>query len=118
MILNATGQREKADSIFTRGLKISSDPMFYNVKGRNHHEMGEYNKAEACYMNSTWLLPGRVYPYFLLTRLYADPFNYRPEKMQHAAKEVLKKEPKVYSGAIRDMRNEVKKILIEKETQE
>lgn len=117
VILNATGQREKADSIFTRGLKISSDPMFYNVKGRNHHEMGEYNKAEACYMNSTWLLPGRVYPYFLLTRLYADPFNYRPEKMQHAAKEVLEKEPKVYSRAIRDMQNEVKKVLIEKETQ-
>lgn len=111
MILNATGQLEKADTIFTRGLEVSSDPMFYNVKGRNHHEMGEYNKAEACYMNSTWLLPERVYPYYLLTKLHADSLNYRPRKMRRTARAVLEKEPKVHSQAIKEMRDEVKKIL-------
>ena len=114
MILNATGQLEKADTIFTRGLEVSSDPMFYNVKGRNHHEMGEYNKAEACYMNSTWLLPERVYPYYLLTKLHADSLNYRPRKMRRTARAVLEKEPKVHSQAIIEMRDEVRKILKEK----
>ncbi|KUK78764.1 MAG: O-antigen polymerase [Proteiniphilum acetatigenes] len=114
MILNASGQREKADSIFARGLEKSCDPMFYNVKGRNYHEMGEYRKAEYCYLNSIWLLPERIYPYYLLTKLYADSANYQPEKMFHAAKAVLEKEPKVHSMAINEMRNEVRKILKEK----
>lgn len=114
IVLNAAGQREKADSIFTRGLERSSDPMFYNVKGRNYHEMGEYDKAEKCYINSTLLLPERIYPYYLLTKLYADSANYQPEKMLRAANAVLEKEPKVHSMAINEMRNEVRKILKEK----
>lgn len=114
IVLNAVGQREKADSVFARGLEKSCDPMFYNVKGRNYHEMGEYRKAENCYLNSTWLLPERIYPYYLLTKLYADSANYQPEKMFLAAKAVLEKEPKVHSMAINEMRNEVRKILKEK----
>lgn len=114
MILNATGEKEKADSIFTRGLEISCDPMFYNVKGRNHYEMGEYDKAGDCYINSTWLLPERIYPYFLLVKLYADPANHQPEKMIRAANAVLQREPKVHSMAVTEMRDEVRKILKEK----
>ena len=113
--LNAMEQHEEADSVLSRGLQLSCDPMFYNVKGRNYHEMGEYDKAESCYINSTWLLPERIYPYFLLTKLYADTVNYQPEKMRHAASAVLEKEPKVYSTAIMEMRDEVRKILKEKE---
>lgn len=114
IVLNAIRQREKANSIFSRGLQRSCDPMFYNVKGRNYHEMGEYSKAENCYINSTWLLPERIYPYYLLTKLYADSANYQPVKMYRAAVVVLEKEPKVHSLAIREMRTEVKKILQEK----
>lgn len=113
--LNATEQREKADTVLSRGLQISCDPMFYNVKGRNHHEMGEYSKAETAYINSTHLLPERIYPYYLLTKLYADSANYQPQKMHRAATAVLEKEPKVHSLAINEMRNEVRKIVKEKE---
>lgn len=113
--LNATKQYEKADSILTRGLQLSCDPMFYNVKGRNYHEMGKYEEAEICYLNSTYLLPERIYPYYLLTKLYADSANYQPEKMKQAAYAVLEKEPKVHSMAINEMRDEVKKILKEKD---
>ena len=89
--------------------------MFYNVKGRNHHEMAEYDKAEVAYINSTHLLPERIYPYYLLTKLYADSANYQSQKMLQAASAVLEKEPKVHSMAINEMREEVRKILKEKE---
>lgn len=113
--LNAEKRHEQADSILSRGLQISCDPMFYNVKGRNYHEMGAYRKAEACYMNATCLIPERIYPYYLLTKLYADSAaGYPAEKMQWAASIVLKKEAKVHSTAIDEMRNEVRKILKEK----
>lgn len=113
--LNAEKRHEQADSILSRGLQISCDPMFYNVKGRNYHEMGAYRKAEACYMNAIYLIPERIYPYYLLTKLYADSAaGYPAEKMQWAASIVLKKEAKVHSTAIDEMRNEVRKILKEK----
>ena len=116
--LNAVKQYEKADSVLSRGLLLSCDPMFYNVKGRNNHEMGEYEKAETCYLNSIHLLPERIYPYYLLTKLYADSANYQPQKMKQAACAVLEKEPKVHSTAIDEMRNEVKKILKSKEIED
>lgn len=113
--LNAEKRYEQADSILSRGLQISCDPMFYNVKGRNYHEMGAYRKAEACYMNAIYLIPERIYPYYLLTKLYADSAaGYPSERMQWAASIVLKKEAKVHSTAIDEMRDEVRKILKEK----
>ena len=113
--LNATEQRKRADTVLSRGLQISCDPMFYNVKGRNYHEMDEFNRAETAYINSTHLLPERIYPYYLLTKLYADSANYQPQKMHRAATAVLEKEPKVHSLAINEMRNEVRKIVKERE---
>jgi hypothetical protein len=113
--LNATDQHLKADSVLLRGLLLSSDPMFYNVKGRNLHAMHKFEESEACYIFSTYLLPERIYPYYLLTKLYADPLNYQPEKMRRAALAVLEEEPKVHSMAINEMRDEVRKILKEKE---
>lgn len=113
--LNATKQYEKADSILTRGLQLSCDPMFYNVKGRNYHEMKKYKEAETCYINSTYLLPERIYPYYLLTKLYADSSFYQPIMMHQTARAVLEKEPKVHSIAINEMRDDVKKILKRKE---
>ncbi|MDD3939493.1 MAG: O-antigen ligase family protein [Patescibacteria group bacterium] len=116
--LNAMQEYGKADSILARGLQLSCDPMFYNVKGRNYHEMKKYKEAETCYLNSTYLLPERIYPYYLLTKLYADSANYQPQKMKRAAHAVLEKEPKVHSTAINEMRDEVKKILKSKEIED
>ena len=116
--LNAAKRHAKADSVLAHGLQLSCDPMFYNVKGRNFHEMKKYKEAETCYLNSTYLLPERIYPYYLLTKLYADSANYQPRKMRQAARAVLEKEPKVHSTAIAEMRNEVKKIVKSKEIED
>lgn len=115
MILNGIEQNEKAEQIFARGIEISCDPMFCNVRGRNYHEMRRYEEAEACYVHSTYLLPERIYPYYLLTKLYGDSANYQPKKMRQAAQAVLEKEPKIHSQAIDEMRSEVRKLLTEKE---
>lgn len=64
------------------------------------------------------MLPERIYPYYLLTKLYADSANYQPEKMKPAAYAVLEKEPKVHSTAINEMHDEVKKILKSKEIED
>ncbi len=57
------------------------------------------------------ILPERIYPYYLLTLLYADTAFFQPEKMRMAADSVLLKVPKVETTATREMRDEVRKLL-------
>lgn len=57
------------------------------------------------------MLPERIYPYYLLTKLYSAPTFFQEDKFINAANAVLSKEPKVDNSAVREMREEVK-ILI------
>ena len=54
---------------------------------------------------------GRIYPYYLLVKLYAETDFYQPDKLYRAAKSVPGKEPQVNSEAVRQMRDEVRKII-------
>lgn len=81
--------------------------MIYNVMAKNYQAMGNYKEAERWLWKSVHLLPERIYPYYLLTKLYADPGYNKLDKAREMAQIVLTKEPKVHSLAIREMRNEV-----------
>ncbi|WP_455672699.1 O-antigen ligase family protein [Phocaeicola sp.] len=106
-------QHRSSDSnkILKEALKVSGDPMILNIIGKNEQDMKNYERAEEWLLRSTRRLPGRIYPYYLLTKLYADPHFYQPEKIKQAGQVVLIKEPKVQSTAIKEMRKEVKKIM-------
>ena len=66
---------------------------------------------ENCFIRSYQRLPRRIYPYYLLAKLYAEPNFYKPDKLEEMVDIVLTKEPKVHSTAINEMRSEVKEIL-------
>lgn len=100
--------------ILEEAIMHSCDPMILNIIGKNYQAMGVYEKAEEYLLRSTHRLPGRIYPYYLLAKLYAEPAFQHPEKLKQVAEVVLTKEPKVQSTAIREMREEVKKYLKEK----
>ena len=97
--------------ILEEALKVSNNSMILNVIGKNYQELGEYAKAEEWLIRSTHRLPGRIYPYYLLAKLYADPGFNQPEKLKHVVEVVLTKEPKVQSTAVKEMREEVKKLI-------
>lgn len=86
--------------------------MILNIIGKNFQEKGEYAEAEKWLLRSTHLLPGRIYPYYLLAKLYAVPEYLQRDKLQKMAELVLTKEPKVQSTAVREMREEVRKLLV------
>lgn len=88
-----------------------SNPMILNVLGRNAQGAEDYEEAERYYWRAVHRLPGRIYPYYLLVKLYAEKDFYQPDKLYRAAKSVLGKEPKVNSEAVRQMRDEVRKII-------
>ena len=61
-------------------LQRSCDPMILNVIGKNYQQMGDCLSAEDWFIRSTHRLPGRIYPYYLLAKLYAEPGFRQPDK--------------------------------------
>ena len=116
--LYKAGSYNDAEEVLLKAMTVSGDPMILNVLGRNAQENGEYKKAEKYLLRSTRRLPERVYPHYLLVKLYAEPEYFDRVKLIREAECVLNAEPKVNSTAIREMRQEVKKILRDKETLE
>lgn len=110
--LHKQQQFSKSNRILKEALQRSCDPMILNVIGKNYQQMGDCLSAEDWFIRSTHRLPGRIYPYYLLAKLYAEPSFRQPDKFEEMKWMVLTKEPKVHSTAIRQMREEIKKIQL------
>ena len=63
------GRHEESNNFLKEGSRISSDPMFYNIMGRNNEALGLYEAAEYCYMYSHNMVPSRIYPLSLLMKM-------------------------------------------------
>ena len=113
--LHKAGEWEDSTKLLKELMKKSSDAMLLNIIGKNCQALGNYEEAEDWFIRSTHRLPNRIYPYYLLAKLYTEcPDIFPRKKMEWAARMVLEKEAKVESTAIRQMREEVKKMLNEK----
>lgn len=106
--LNRLERYEESNSILEKMANISCDPMIYNVMGRNYQAMKEYREAEKAFKRASLLIPSRLYPYYLLTKLYDEIGD--KQRVLSTARIVLTKEAKVHTEAINEMREEVNKI--------
>ena len=112
--LHKAGEWQASTDLLKETMKVSSDAMVLNIIGKNFQAMGQPKVAEHWFVRSTHRLPNRIYPYYLLAKLYAEhPDVFPKEKLEWAVRMVLEKEAKVESTAIRQMREEVKKMLEE-----
>ncbi len=68
--LYLTGNYAKSDSILIIGTKISCDPMFWNIMGNNSLSQGKFREAEECYKHAFYMVPNRLYPLYLLAKMY------------------------------------------------
>ena len=109
--LHRAGEWQASTDLLKETMKISSDAMILNIIGKNYQGLGKYKEAEDWFIRSTHRLPNRIYPYYLLVKLYEEHPDVFPKvKLEQAARMVMEKEPKVESTAIREMREEVKRI--------
>jgi tetratricopeptide (TPR) repeat protein len=106
--LSKSEQYAQSNTVLERAMQISCDPMLYNIMGKNYQAMKEYEQAESAFIKSTQLVPSRLYPWYLLTKLYAEIGL--QDKVRETAAIVLTKEPKVQSQAVKEMRKEIEKL--------
>lgn len=69
-VMSRSGEYCKSDAFLKIGTEISSDPMFWNIMGNNHVAQAEYSEAEACYRHAFYMVPNRLYPLYLLAKMY------------------------------------------------
>lgn len=67
--LHKCNRYQESNEILKEGAKISSDPMFYNIIGKNQEAMGLYEEAEKAYLHSHHMVPCRLYPLTLLMEM-------------------------------------------------
>lgn len=68
--LHKQGQYARSNEILEKGSRLSSDPMFYNIMGKNFEALGQCEKAEECYMHAHYMVPSRLYPLVLLMEMH------------------------------------------------
>ncbi len=108
-LLSQSGKYEESNTILSEALRISCDPMLYNIMGKNHQALRQYTEAERCFLNAANMVPNRLFPYYLLAKMYQETGEV--EKAKVAATLVLTQTPKVYSESIREMREEMQKLV-------
>lgn len=109
--LNKTGNYEKSDSILRMGTEISSDPMFWNVMGNNSLALGKYREAEDRYKHAFYMVPNRLYPLYLLAKLYHEEGD--TAKFMYMAEKIASFPPKIESTNTEQLRDEIKEIRID-----
>jgi tetratricopeptide (TPR) repeat protein len=106
--LSKSEQYAKSNEVLHRAIQISCDPMFYNVMGKNYQALKEYEPAEQSLKKAANLVPNRLYPHYLLAKLYHEMGE--KDKMETEINIVLTKPPKVESMAVEEMRNELREL--------
>lgn len=103
----------EAEQVLQTALDVSGDPMILNLLGRNAQDAGNYEEAEKFLLRAARRVPERIYPHYLLVKLYSNPAFFQKERLITEANFVLFHKEKVSSTAVREMRQDVRKILKE-----
>jgi tetratricopeptide (TPR) repeat protein len=99
---------EESNEVLRRAMQISCDPMLYNIMGMNCQALKEYELAEQSFRKAANLVPNRLYPHYLLAKLYHE--MELKDKAELETNIVLTKPPKVESMAVEEMRDELIKL--------
>ena len=62
----------KSNEILEKGTHYSSDPMFFNIMGKNYQQLKQYDKAEYMFYQAIYRIPHKLYPYYLLMKMYIE----------------------------------------------
>lgn len=108
--LSAAGCYQESNRILSYSMHINSDPMLYNVYGKNCQALKNYEGAEKAFSKAYNIVPNRIYPLYLLSKFYAQ--TGKLDKARNIAKDVFNHKVIVPSRAIEEMKDSLRLMLI------
>lgn len=108
--LTMAGEYTKAIVVLEQAKPYLSNTVIATTLGDSYKATQQYNKAELAYQQAINMVPSKFYANYLLAKLYDDSGQGR--KAVKMALKILNKEIKIPSTAIKEMQEEMKKILI------
>lgn len=107
--LSMADEHKKAITILEYAKNYYPNTILYTALGDSYKELGKIDKAETSYLQAWYMIPSRFYPKYLLAKLYYD--TGQNDKAMEVAEELLKKEVKIQSTAIMEIKEEMKNII-------
>ncbi len=105
--LHKEGRYAESNVILREGSLMSSDPMFYNIIGKNFEALGDYEQAERNYIHSHNMVPSRLYPYILLMEMKERQGD--TEQALAYARKALSLRVNDWNMSMRDLHNRAEK---------
>jgi O-antigen ligase len=101
----------KAMVMLKQAGKIGGDYILYTTQGDVYKELKKYQQAEQIYMQATYMEPHKLYPHYLLAKLYEQTND--KTKAVEKAKDVLSRRAKVENMAYEEIKQDMQKIINE-----
>jgi tetratricopeptide (TPR) repeat protein len=93
-----------------KAVQTSSNPNSYILLGNNCQKVKQWKEAEEAYKTVAYMTPNKLYPKYLLAKLYMELSEY--EKAEKWAQDILRSEEKVPTTAAKEIKEEME-ILIQ-----
>lgn len=101
----------ESNVILERAKRLSCNPFLYTFSGANYEQQGLFKQAEENYFKSYNIVPNRIYPLYLLAKLYKKQGDVL--KMREMAYRVINKKAKIPSLWEGEMKKEMCDIIYE-----
>jgi O-antigen polymerase len=107
--LSVAGDHTTAVDVLTKAAVYSNNSIVQTAMGDSYKALGKYRNAEKAYLNAHFMVPGRFYPMYLLSKLYQETGEL--EKAMDIAEQLLNKDVKIPSTAIIQIQEEMRKLI-------
>lgn len=107
--LNNLGNYSESTKYLEKATLFNSDPMIYNLIGKNYQKLELYDLAEFNYIKASYIIPNRVYPHYLLANCYLEAGD--TLKAIDKAFYILSLDSKIPSIAENEMKMEMEKLI-------
>ena len=111
--LSLKGDHQLAIVILQKAGLSYTDPNIYISLGNSYASLGKTSEAEKNFWHAYHMIPNRLYPLYLLTKLYIE--NNLLEKAHETGHRVIHFKEKVPSPAIVEMKAEIRALLKKKD---
>ena len=107
--LSGSGHFKESNQVLSQSMTFSGEPMLYNIRGKNCQALKEYDEAEIAFVKAYNMIPNRIYPLYLLGRIYAEKGEVT--RLNQVAKRIENHKIIIPSKAIEEMKDSLNLML-------